>query len=59
MPRVPRVEDFGVGVSSAIAVAAAASASAIGVAAVMGVCGGVGVAEVGDPGWGSVARFCL
>lgn len=52
MPRVPRVEDFGVGVSSA-------AASAIGVAAVMGVCGGVGVAEVGDPGWGSVARFCL
>lgn len=57
MPRVPRVEDFGVGVSSAVAVAAAASA--IGVAAVMGVCGGVGVAEVGDSGWGSVARVCL
>lgn len=50
MPRVPRVEDFGVGVSSA---------AAMGVAAVMGVCGGVGDVEVGDSGWGSVARVCL
>lgn len=52
--RVPRVEVFGVGLSSAIAAAAA-----IGVAAVVGVCGGVGVVEVGDSGWGSVARVCL
>lgn len=49
MPRVPRVEDFGVGVSS--------TAAAMGVAAVTGVGGGVGVGEVGDSGWGSVARF--
>ena len=56
-PRVPRVVDFGVELSSAVA--AAAAAAAIGVAAVMGVCGGVGVAVVGDSGWGSVARVCL
>lgn len=54
MPRVPRVEDFGVGVSSG-----AAAAAAMGVAALIGVCGGVGVGEVGDSGWGSVARVCL
>lgn len=52
MPRVPRVEVFGVELFSAVADAAAA----IGVAAIMGVCGGVEVAEVGDSGWRSVAR---
>lgn len=50
MPRVPRVEDFGVGVSSA--------AATVGVTAVMGVVGRLGVGEVGDSGWESVARVC-
>lgn len=50
MPRVLRVEDLGVGVSSA--------AVAMGVAAVIGFGGGVGVGEVRDSGWGSVARVC-
>lgn len=46
---MPRLEDLGVGVS-------AAAAAAMGVAAVMGVVGGVGVGEAGDSGWGSVTK---
>lgn len=47
---MPRLKDLGVGVS------AAAVAVAVGVAAVMGVVGGVGVGEAGDAGWGSVTK---
>lgn len=47
---MPRLKDLGVGVS------AAAVAVAVGVAAVIGVVGGVGVGEAGDSGWGSVTQ---